>query len=106
MAIFQRFIVRQNGLFWAELENAKKMQENNLQTHYTFSMQETALKVQLTLNKIEKFLKSVKNGHFAKARVRQNGLFWAELENTKEIQQNALRTHETCSMQETARKNR
>ena len=103
---FAKAIVRQNGLFWAELENAKKIQENTLQTHYTCSMPETALKVQLTLNKIRKFRKSVKNGHFAKAILRQNGLFWAELENTKEIQENALQTHETCSMQETARKNR
>ena len=82
---FAKAIVRQNGLFWAELENAKEIQENALQTHYTCSMQETALKVQLTLNKIEKFLKSVKNGHFAKAIVKQNGLFWAEIENTKKM---------------------
>ena len=104
---FAKAIVRQNGLFWAELENAKKKkQENALQTHYTCSMQETALKLPLTLNKIERFLNGVKNGHFGKAIVRQNGLFWAELENTKEIQQNALQTHESCSMQETGRKNR
>ena len=67
-----------------------KKQENALQPHYTCSMQETTLKVQLTLNKIEKFLKGVKNGHFAKAIVRQNGLFWAELENTKKMQLNLL----------------
>ena len=102
---FAKAIVRQNGLFWAELENAKEIQENALQTHYTCSMQETALKVQLTLNKIEKFLKGVKNGHFTNAIVRQNGPFWPKLENGKKIQENALETHYTHSMQERARNN-
>ena len=83
MGFLQRlYKVRKNGQFGSEIKNVKKIPKTNLQPHYSYSMQKGS-RENSQYSKNDKILRGVKSGHFAKAIVRQNGQFAAEIKKTK-----------------------
>ena len=89
---FAKEIGRENGLFWAELENAKEngTKRSTKSLHVLYAR--NCAKQQLVLKNCQvsqsceeyKFLRGVKNGHLAKVIGRRNGLFCAELKKCKQ----------------------
>ena len=65
----------ENGLFSAGLKTARNVQKINVKTHYSCFMQK-ATRENASSSRNERFLKSGKNGYFAKVIARQNGRKW------------------------------
>ena len=65
----------ENVFFLAGLKSAKNMQKISVKTYYSCFIQKATRK-NASSSRNERFLKSGKNGHFAKTIARQNGRKW------------------------------